>query len=320
MLVYIILISIAALAVISFTVLSIIAIRSLRKIVRRPKKPAPEVFEQAYRLNYISEETQKILRAAFDRFESYTTTETSIISHDGLKLIGHIIEPDTSTPKGTVIFMHGYRSSCRQNLCMPISFLLDEGYRVLYIYQRAHGKSEGKYITFGVLESLDAKAWCEHVRNLFGESSPIALFGASMGGTSVMCSTEKGLPENVRAIICDGGYTSPWEVRLYKFRKTHSISPYPFMNVLNLYARLIAKFSLKGVFSPRAVASSNLPFLLIYGTADKAVPYEMGVTISEASERTKLISVEGAHHLCCCMQEPTRYKNEVISFLEKNMK
>jgi hypothetical protein len=89
------------------------------------------------------------------------------------------------------------------------------------------------------------------------------------------------------------------------------------MNVLDLYAKLIPKFSLKDVSSPRAVASSDLPFLLIYGTDDKAVPYEMGVTISKASERTKLISIEGAHHLCCCIQDPERYKNEVCAFLEE---
>lgn len=319
MLIYIILISIAALIIISFITISIAATYTLIKTSQRPKSPAPEVFEKAYRLQYITEETQKLLRAAFDRFPKYPAKETSILSHDGLKLFGYIIEPSASEAKGTVIFIHGYRSSCRHDLCMQISFLLDEGYRVLYVDQRAHGKSEGKYITFGVLERLDAKAWCEHARKLFGESSPIALFGTSMGGTTVICSTETGLPKNVRAVICDGGYTSPWNVHLHRFRQKHSISPFPLMHIVDLFSKLIAKFSLKEISSPRAVASSNLPFLLIYGTSDKAVPYEMGVAISKASERTKLISVEGAHHLCCCMQEPTRYKNEVIAFLEKNM-
>ena len=320
MLIYIILVSIAAILIISLISILLFACYTCLNTCKKPKDPISDIFEETYRVKYMTDKEREALESAFNRFPTYKAEETSILSHDGLNLFGHIIEPKSIKAKGTVILVHGYRSSCRHDLCMQISFLLEEGYRVLCVDQRAHGKSEGKYITFGVLERLDVKAWCEHACKLFGESSPIALFGASMGGTTVVCSTETGLPKNVRAVICDGGYTSPWNVHLHRFRQKHSISPFPLMHIEDLFSKLIAKFSLKDISSTRAVSSSNLPFLLIYGTADKAVPYEMGVAISKASERTKLISVEGAHHLCCCMQEPTRYKNEVISFLEKNMK
>ena len=67
----------------------------------------------------------------------------------------------------TVICVHGYTSHAEREWAFPGLFYLSLGYNVLIPYQRAHGLSEGKYISFGALESLDMVEWVNKVNSIF---------------------------------------------------------------------------------------------------------------------------------------------------------
>lgn len=60
--------------------------------------------------------------------------------------------------------------------------------------ERAHGKSEGKVITFGIRERCDCKLWAEYAVKRYGENKDIFLAGVSMGAASVMMASNLGLP------------------------------------------------------------------------------------------------------------------------------
>lgn len=128
----------------------------------------------------------------------------SITSHDGLKLKG-IYYPADSAEAVTVICVHGYTSHAEREWAFPGLFYHSLGYNVLIPYQRAHGPSEGKYITFGALEHRDMMDWVQ----LINRRSPdhrIILHGLSMGGGIVLNLADKELP-NVKCLIADAPNT-----------------------------------------------------------------------------------------------------------------
>ena len=74
-----------------------------------------------------------------------------IKSHDGLTLCATYI-PSPSFKNKLVIVFHGYRSCSEADFGGIVPELLDEGISVLAVDQRSHGRSDGKYVTFGSLE------------------------------------------------------------------------------------------------------------------------------------------------------------------------
>lgn len=129
----------------------------------------------------------------------------SITSHDGLRLEA-VYYPGNSSEAVTVICVHGYTSHAEREWAFPGLFYHSLGYNVLIPYQRAHGPSQGKYITFGALEHLDVMNWVK----LINERSPedrIILHGLSMGGGIVLHLADKEMT-NVKCLISDAPSTS----------------------------------------------------------------------------------------------------------------
>lgn len=123
-----------------------------------------------------------------------------IKSHDHLTLKG-VYYPNDNGGNGTVICVHGYTSHAEREWAFPGLFYLSLGYNVLIPYQRAHGLSEGKYITFGALEHLDMLKWVNKV-NETNPDAPIIIHGLSMGGGIALDLADKDM-KNVKGIIAD---------------------------------------------------------------------------------------------------------------------
>lgn len=122
-------------------------------------------------------------------------------SADGLKLRGIVYPALQSEAAGTVIFIHGYTSHAEREWAFPALFYLSLGFNVVIPYQRAHGLSEGKYITFGAKEKDDMFNWIDFAAKRF-ENCPIAIHGLSMGGGIALqlCDVKC---DNVRCIVSD---------------------------------------------------------------------------------------------------------------------
>lgn len=123
-----------------------------------------------------------------------------ITSHDGLCLKA-VYYPCENSSNITVICVHGYTSHAEREWAFPGLFYHSLGYNVLIPYQRAHGLSEGKYISFGALEHLDMMKWVEKV-NEINPDSKIILHGLSMGGGIVLDLADKEM-KNVECLIAD---------------------------------------------------------------------------------------------------------------------
>ena len=233
------------------------------------------------------------MQAGIDWTNAKEKETVTIKSHDGLSLSGIYIDND----KSDVLFIlfHGYRSGAVHDFSGAVKFYYDKGYSILLVDQRSHGKSEGKYITYGARERYDCLGWCNYALDRFPEKK-VFIDGISMGASTVLMASGLGLPSNVVGIIADSGYTSPYEI----IGKVASEMGYPekiVMPVLAVAMKLIAGFDPRECSTVKAMETNTLPVLLVHGRADSFVPYQMSEqTYDACRSEKKLLIVDNADH------------------------
>ena len=223
--------------------------------------------------------------------------EYSILSEDGLRLYGHYIPP-AGEMRGVFLQVHGYRSNGFNDFCGAVGHMTRDGFGCLVVDQRCHGRSEGDTICFGVRERYDILLWCRFLEKEF-PGMPVILDGVSMGAATVMGAASLELPENVRGIIADCGYTSMEDIFRKVLATSFRLPAFPLLPLAELYCRLKNGFGFSDLRSEESLAHAKVPVLLAHGEADDFVPYAMAVKIYE-TVRDKIdiefVSVRDAGH------------------------
>lgn len=259
----------------------------------------------------------KYIRHSVAYLKEHNAQEVSITSYDGLKLSGTWLE--TENAKGTIILAHGYRSCKLVEFSMVLELYQGYGLNILLIDQRSHGKSEGRVITFGVKECRDVRKWIDWV-NEKENNKPVILSGLSMGASTVLFLADEELPTNVKGIIADCGFTSPWDIIGCVFRTVTHLPPTPSLWVAELFARVFGSFSLRQKDTKKVLKNSKLPILMVHGKDDGFVPCEMTQQGYDACTGEKeLFLVEGADHGLSFLKDTEHYKEKVRAFLDRNL-
>ena len=239
-----------------------------------------------------------------------------IDSHDGLKL--HALWVPAENPKGTVLFAHGYRSTYLVDFGGAMDFYHEHGMNLLIPDQRSHGKSEGKYITFGVKESADMLSWLQYHNEEFGKH-PVLLSGLSMGASTMLYLADQKLPANVKGMIVDCGFTSPKEILDSVFRSVVHLPGDICLWATNIFTKLFAGFSLNEKNSKETLRNNRLPIIMVHGKADDFVPCKMTEDAYAVCTGDKeLLLAENAGHGLSFLVENDRYIALVRRFLERN--
>ncbi|MBR2046039.1 MAG: alpha/beta fold hydrolase [Agathobacter sp.] len=236
-----------------------------------------------------------------------------ITSHDNLKLKA-VYYPSDNSNNITVICAHGYTSHAEREWAFPGLFYLSLGYNVLIPYQRAHGLSEGKYITFGALEHKDMLGWINKV-NEMNPNDTIIIHGLSMGGGIALDLADKEM-RNVKGIIADAPSVSIREffqnVSKDVFKKeaekvaTHAV------------ARFKKEFGadVKDFECVDIVSRSKYPILLSAGSMENME--KLFDTIKDTNPcSTDIIILEGCNHGNGMYKQTELYQNVIKDFIYK---
>ena len=238
--------------------------------------------------------------------------QVEIKSFDGLTLRGKYYEIKKGAP--VEIMFHGYRGTSERDLCGGVQRCFKLGRNTILVDQRGQGKSEGRVITFGAKEKYDAVSWANYAAERFGKDVKLLLTGISMGASTVLMASELELPETVKTILGDCGYTSAEEI-IKKVLKGMHLPPLIFMPFIRLGARLFGGFSLKDANAKEALKNSRLPVLFIHGKEDKFVPFYMSEENYKAcGKEKKLMAIDGAEHGLSYLVAPEQYFNSLKEF------
>ena len=260
---------------------------------------------------------RKEINRLFCQLSGRPYEEVSIVSFDGLTLFGRYYHVKDGAPLD--IGFHGYRSSALTDFAGGSELSFSMGHNLLLIDERAHGRSEGRTITFGIQERWDADSWVRYAVERFGADTEIILYGISMGAATVLMASALGLPENVRGVIADCPYTSAKDIICSVGHD--SVVPmellYPFVR---LSAKLFGRADLTQADALSAVKSARVPILLIHGEDDRFVPCDMSRAIAAANpEKIEFHTFPGAGHGLSCLVDMPRYEALVKAFAARTI-
>lgn len=233
-------------------------------------------------------------------------------SFDNLKLAASYYNNNSDT---TILLFHGYRSDGRFDFACAVKFYIELGLNVLVVDQRANGESEGRLITFGIKERRDVVTWTRFINQKYAPRN-IFLSGVSMGATTVMMAANLGLPQNVKGIIADCGFTAAPDIIKKVARQAFKINASPILPILNVMCKLFGNFSLYETTTVKALKESKIPIFFIHGKKDGFVPCKMTEESHKAAAAEKYIClVEDADHGISFLVDTDNIQKQITEFV-----
>lgn len=275
------------------------------------------VFNRVSEVPPTSEDKQKYADAYYGYVDWLHTQPTRIwhLNENTYDQLSALFVPAAHYSKDTVIVAHGYKGN-GETMANYAKMFHDLGFNVLLPDSRAHGNSAGKYITFGWLDRLDYLDWIAKIINYGGDDTRIVLFGVSMGGATVEMLSGEKLPEQVKLIIADCGYSDINSELTYLLKQLYHMPKYPIVPAVSLINRRRQGFDLNQASSINQLANNQLPIFFIHGEKDTYVPTEM---VNENYAATKGPKqkwiVPNATHAESFWINPDEYRRRIKSFL-----
>lgn len=243
----------------------------------------------------------------------------SIKSSDGLMLKGNIWKADMSAKK-IVLLCHGCKSHGTGEFANMAPFYHKLGFDVVLIDHRASGKSEGKYITYGKMESKDTALWVEFLARRYPADCQILLHGVSMGAATVLMMSDVDL-SLVKAMIADCAYTTCKDEFAYLIKSTLKLPNFPLVTIVNMLCKAVAGFDIQEAAPINHVSASKYPILFIHGKEDAFVPFVMEEALYNAANCDKeIVAIDNATHAMSYYTDSAIYEKAVNSFLNQYFK
>ena len=235
------------------------------------------------------------LIAADTYVRSHPMERVGVTAEDGTRLSGFYLDQHSDR---TMIFVHGYRGEPVSNFCMQAKHYCELGWNLLFIIQRAHGESGGKWLGLGVLECRDLPLWIDLAARREGVEN-IVLSGSSMGASTIAYASDVITEPKVKALVLDCGFISPRHQLMHDARMRH-LPGFLTLPVMRAYGRLRIGADIYRRTTD-SLKNCRVPAVFIHGTGDLTVSCEQGLENYNACASEKLwIPVEGAQHILAC--------------------
>lgn len=237
-----------------------------------------------------------------------------IISNDGVRL--KAVQNTNQDSHKWVILVHSYRSD-HSMMNGFARIYREKGYNTLQPDNRAHGSSGGDYIGMGYCDASDILKWVDYITEL-DPLAEIILHGISMGAAALMILSDYlVLPDNVKVIVADSGYTSAMDYVYVKLKKKTGVRLRIIPELMSWFTDRKAGYSLKEASPLEHVMQSRIPILFIHGNKDMTVPVEHAYSLYRAAACAKELYIcEDAGHGESSFLDPQTYWDKVFAFID----
>ncbi|MBQ8946488.1 MAG: alpha/beta hydrolase [Lachnospiraceae bacterium] len=261
-------------------------------------------------LQFIANRTR--IRAEGAEFDK-TLTPVEIVNKSGLKLFGRYRFNDTAT-HNWIISVHGYRDDHRFMLPYIMRFF-DAGYNVFTQDNRAHGLSDGDYISMGWFDKDDVYEWLDCIVRMDPDAR-IIVHGVSMGAATTMMLSGLNHPA-VIGYIEDCGYTSTWNMFKVCLNRDYHLPTFPLLNVCNLINRLRLGYDYRKSSAIDQIKKCSKPMMFIHGAEDDFIPPSMCDELYDAFEGKKeKYLAPFAGHAESMDYDPDEYFRRIFDFID----
>ena len=303
-----------------------------RTAIRRDDRKINDAWNgDLWRSDKLTDEEFALMQAGKELLSGRLAEFVTMPSRDGLKLFARYFEhPATENhkPRGIFLMVHGYRSSSIQDFSAAVKPIWEMGYSLFMIDQRAHGRSEGRAICYGVKERYDAVDWAEYLKRRFPDT-PVVADGVSMGAATVMFACGVGWPDNVKAVIADCGFSSAGAICRKCMKQWFRLPAFPIYYTAKLWTRILAGYDLDAVtakeslekLKDRSLYPKPVPILLAHGREDGFVPYSMSEENMKAfgpdDTFAELFTSDTADHGLAFLRDYDGYREALFRLFDK---
>jgi pimeloyl-ACP methyl ester carboxylesterase len=224
-------------------------------------------------------------------------------------------------PKGTVFLLHGLDDTKED---VPYQFysygLACEGYRVVLVDLRGHGRSTGDHIGYGGYEAHDLSQVLDLLQSRGLIAGKVGVLGISYGASVGICWA--ALDPRVKVVVALEPFSSirfasqdAGATMMLAFRWLFSKNDY--QDITNRIGR-IDGFDPDKASPLYAIAHMKTPVLLIHGKMDDFLYPEHSIRLHAAApDHSQLILVDGADHFDLWYKAVTTIMNESNDWFER---
>lgn len=225
---------------------------------------------------------------------------------------------EPANAQGTAIVVHGYGDNHFVFLYLVRMYRDYLNYNVLFPDLQYHGYSEGDHIQMGWYDRLDLLKWIEVAHGIFDDDFMV-LHGVSMGAATVMMASGEQLPDYVRCIVEDCGYSSVVSQFNNNRRQSFPFVAPDIMQSASLVCRHKYGWGFWEATTLTQLPGCTIPMYFIHGDADDFVPVDNLYKNFEAKSQgyKEYWIVPGAVHANAFAKYPEEYKARVADFLKR---
>lgn len=228
----------------------------------------------------IDTEDERLFDEANEWFNEQDTERINMTSYDDLDLVAQFIDHEDDNNQA-VILAHGFRNT-GDDMGKLAQMYYERGFDILLPDARGHGESAGDYIGYGWHDRLDYLDWIDLLIEEYG-AEDIILHGNSMGAATVLMTSGEDLPEEVKGIIADSGYSTVKDELAHQLKHLYGLPAFPLLDVTSVITKVRAGYMLGEASAIAQVEKNDLPLFIIHGEDDDLVPTEMAHEIFEVA-------------------------------------
>jgi uncharacterized protein len=245
--------------------------------------------------------------------------DVTIHSFDNTRLHGWWIEAAKEAP--TVVLIHGVHKN-RTDVLRAALILRRSGFNALVFDGRAHGNSEGRYVTYGYYERRDVETVIEWlVKEKHIDKGRVGLAGESMGAAIALQVAAHN--DWIQAVWADSPFASLHRVS-HEFIQSATHLPSAMVSPVIWTTQYVANY--RGSFDIAAIepvamaAKIQCPVFLIHGTADQLIATEHSQMIYDALTGEKeLWIVKGIRHARAARHAKGEYSERLTRFFNEKL-
>ncbi len=230
-------------------------------------------------------------------------------------LRGYFIHALTVKARATIVVLHGI-GSAKETYFGFARWLAEQGFNVVVYDQRAHGRSGGKYCTFGFYEKKDVSKIIDMVLKKHSKL-PIGIHGTSMGGAVALQAL--AIEKRLSFGIIESTFNTLENVMeeygrdMLKFRSRWLIR-----RILSR-AAVIAQFDPFDIKPVESCRDIEQPMLIIHGDADEKIPIAFNRDNFNALKTSdkEFFTVKGAGHENVGEVGGVLYEQKLLDFLNR---
>ncbi|MFK8105362.1 MAG: alpha/beta hydrolase [Saprospiraceae bacterium] len=261
----------------------------------------------------------KILTQRSPAALNLATKSFNIVTQDQLKLDGHWIASALDTTHSILILVHGI-GGCKDHFLALAQVLSEQGIETIIFDGRAHGKSEGKYCTYGFKEKQDIVQIVDEIKKRQADT-PLGIWGNSLGGAIALQAL--ALDPRIEFGIIESTFTSlPQIVFDYQQRIFKGLGLRLFSDYAIRRAGDIAGFDADGIQPIESVKQIQQPVLIAHGDTDKNIKVAYGKALFEAlaAPQKEFALIENGGHFGLLATGGIAYQQQLMTFIKKHSK